>query len=285
MARSPQTCAECHKGPDVPAYKVYQVSKHGGLYGAMGKKWDMEAVPWVVGRDFKAPTCAACHVSLVTDANGKVLAKRTHRMTDRLSWRIMGFMYAHPQPKNPDTSLIRNKAGLPLPTNLDGSFASDYLISPKEQKKQRAAMSAVCLACHSSQWAEGQFARYENTIRTTNQATLGANRLMHRIWSQGLATGPGTKESLFDEYIERLWVEQWLFHANITRYASAMMGADYGVFAGGRWQMNRDIAPDVGLVQPEAEKKRQVSWAPARAQRGGRNPDTLKAHFKNEGRR
>ena len=241
MARSPQTCAECHKGPDVPAYKVYQVSKHGALYSALGKDWEMEAVPWVVGRDFKAPTCAACHVSLVTDASGKVIAKRTHRMTDRLSWRIMGFVYAHPQPKSPDTSLIRNKAGLSLPTDLDGSFASAYLIGPGEQKKRRAAMSAVCLACHSSQWVDGQFARYENTIGTTNRATLGATGLMRRIWKEGLAKGPEKGDSRFNENIERLWVEQWLFDANITRYASAMMGADYGVFAGGRWQMNQNL--------------------------------------------
>ena len=32
MARKPFTCSECHKGPDVPAYKVYEVSKHGNIF-------------------------------------------------------------------------------------------------------------------------------------------------------------------------------------------------------------------------------------------------------------
>jgi hypothetical protein len=36
-------------------------------------------------------------------------------------------------------------------------------------------------------------------------------------------------------------VEQWLFYANSTRFASAMAGADYGVFAEGRWYMSRNI--------------------------------------------
>jgi len=37
MARKPYTCSECHKGPDVPAYSVYEVSKHGNIYNALGK--------------------------------------------------------------------------------------------------------------------------------------------------------------------------------------------------------------------------------------------------------
>ncbi|MEW6352314.1 MAG: multiheme c-type cytochrome [Thermodesulfobacteriota bacterium] len=35
MARQPYTCSQCHKGPDVPAYPVYGVSKHGNLFSAM----------------------------------------------------------------------------------------------------------------------------------------------------------------------------------------------------------------------------------------------------------
>ncbi len=38
-----------------------------------------------------------------------------------------------------------------------------------------------------------------------------------------------------------MWVEQWLFFANSTRFASAMAGADYGVFANGRWYMSKNL--------------------------------------------
>jgi hydroxylamine dehydrogenase len=49
------------------------------------------------------------------------------------------------------------------------------------------------------------------------------------------------KDSPFNEYIEKKWVEQWLFYANSTRFASAMAGADYGVFAEGRWYLSKNI--------------------------------------------
>jgi len=48
-------------------------------------------------------------------------------------------------------------------------------------------------------------------------------------------------DSLFNEAIEKKWVEQWLFYANSTRFASAMAGADYGVFANGRWYLNKNL--------------------------------------------
>ena len=99
VARKPSTCSECHKGPDVPAYAVYMVSKHGALYSSLAHEWNFNAVPWTVGRDFTAPTCAACHVSLIANEKGAVLAERTHRMNDRSAWRLFGLIYAHPHPR------------------------------------------------------------------------------------------------------------------------------------------------------------------------------------------
>ena len=49
------------------------------------------------------------------------------------------------------------------------------------------------------------------------------------------------ERGLFDEAIEKQWVEEWLFYANSTRFATAMMGADYGVFANGRWYLSKNI--------------------------------------------
>ena len=101
MARKPHTCAQCHKGPDVPAYPAYDVSKHGNLYSSLRGQWNFDAVPWKVGKDFSGPTCAACHVALLTDAEGGTVAERTHQMSDRLPWRILGLVYAHPHPQTP----------------------------------------------------------------------------------------------------------------------------------------------------------------------------------------
>ena len=67
--------------------------------------------------------------------------------------------------------------------------------------------------------------------------TLTATRIMMKGWDEKVANSA----NLFDEAIEKHWVEQWLFFANSTRFASAMMGADYGVFANGRWYMSKNI--------------------------------------------
>ena len=241
MARKPHTCAKCHKGPDVPAYPVYEVSKHGNVYSSLGKSWDFKPVPWMVGRDFTAPTCASCHASLIVTGEGEVIAERTHRMNDRLPWRIMGLIYAHPHPKSPDTTIIKNKAGLPLPTELTGEPVAEYLINATEQEERRRTLQKVCLSCHGYGWVEGHWTRFENTLRTTNEMTLTATKIMRAAWEKGVARGLDQNDSIFNEALEKKWVEQWLFFANSTRFASAMVGADYGVFANGRWYMAKNI--------------------------------------------
>ena len=240
MARKPHTCAQCHKGPDVPGYKVYDVSKHGNIYSSMKDKWNFSAVPWKLGQDFEAPTCAACHVSLTVDQEGIVIAERTHRMNDRLAWRLFG-IYAHPHPESPDTTLLRNRAGMPLPTDLDGKPAPQGLIGEDEQAIRRAGMTAVCLSCHGRGWVDNQFAYLKRTIETSNDMTLVATQAMMSAWKNGYAKGIDQNSSIFDEAIEQKWAEQWLFYANSTRYASAMMGGDYGVFDNGRWFMARNV--------------------------------------------
>jgi hydroxylamine dehydrogenase len=249
VARKPYTCAECHKGLDVPAYKVYTVSKHGNIFSSLGDTWDFNSVPWKSGKDFAAPTCASCHVSLVVSEDEEVLAERTHRMNDRLPWRIFGLIYAHPHPKSPDTTIIQNSAGLPLPTELTGEPAAGYLIDTDEQIKRRATMQRVCLSCHSDGWVKGQFKRFEHTIKASNEMTLTATKVLLTAWDKGAARGLAQNDGIFNEAIEKRWVEQWLFFANSTRYASAMAGADYGVFANGRWYMAKNIQEMVDWLE------------------------------------
>jgi len=242
VARKPHTCSQCHKGPDVPAYQVYGVSKHGNIFSssAQSASWDFDAVPWTVGKNFTAPTCAACHVSFLKSTDGSTVAKRTHQMNDRLYERLFGLIYAHPHPASPDTTLIRNRAGLPLPTELTGEPAFRYLIDKKEQEQRKDKMQQVCLACHSDGWVQGHFGRLDHTIKTTNAMTLTATQLLLSAWDKGLAQGLAQKDSIFNETIEKMWVEQWLFYSNSTRLASAMGGADYGVFANGRWHLSKN---------------------------------------------
>ncbi|KIX13662.1 multiheme c-type cytochrome [Dethiosulfatarculus sandiegensis] len=255
MARKPATCSECHKGPDVPAYKVYEVSKHGNLYKSLGHKWNFKSVPWVAGKDYNAPTCAACHISLVTDPAGNVVAKRTHRMNDRLGNRLLGLIYAHSHPKSPDTSIIKNADNLPLPTTLSGQEAEKFLIGEKEKQKRREAMSGICLSCHASGWVEGHFARLDNTIDYTNQMVKASTQTLAKAWEKGQVKGLDQKDSMFNESLERLWAGQWLIYANNIRLAAAMAGADYGTFADGRWQLsNRLLEMQKRLDQGSTKK-------------------------------
>ncbi len=255
MARKPHTCSECHKGPDVPAYAVYRVSKMGNVYAAQGASWDFNAVPWKVGRDFSAPTCAACHVSLLTGAEGQVLAERTHTMSDRLPWRLLGLVYAHPHPASPDTSRIKTPGGLSLPTDLEGKESRSFLISPREMADRRRRMMAICGACHARSLSDGHFRRLEHTGKTTNRATLAATGIMRTAWREGLAKGPDAGDSPFNEPLEKKWVEQWLFYANSVRLATAMGGADYGVFANGRWYLSRNIREMQALLEDLRARK------------------------------
>jgi hydroxylamine dehydrogenase len=253
-ARKPATCSQCHKGPDVPAYGVFTVSKHGNIYASEGKEWDFKAVPWKVGKDFTAPTCAACHIGLLVNSDGDVVSQRSHRMNDRLYLRIFGLIYAHAHPRSPDTTIIRNKAGLPLPTELTGEEAIDYLIDESEQKTRKENMETVCMSCHGSGWVNGHFSKLENTVKTTNEMTLTATKILMSAWEKGVAKGL-QGDSIFNEGIEKKWIEQWLFYANSSRFASAMAGADYGAFANGRWYLSKNIQDMLDLLKLKLESK------------------------------
>ncbi|RJX34556.1 MAG: hydroxylamine oxidase [Desulfarculus sp.] len=255
LARSPYTCAECHKGPDVPVYRVYQVSKHGNLYFALHKQWQMEAVPWTPGQDFSAPTCAVCHVSLLTDATGKVIVKRSHQMSDRIWVRLLGLIYSHAHPKSPDTSIIKNADGQSLATTLDGRPAAKFLIDAQEQARRQARMKGVCRACHSQQWVDGQMARLAQSIKDADAQVRASTELVQQAWGLGLAQGPAQKQSPFDQYIERVWTEQWLFWANSMRFASAMVGADMGVFEQGRWEASKNVRQMQDWLEAHRKKK------------------------------
>ncbi len=242
MARKPATCSECHKGPDVPAYKVYEVSKHGNIYNSKKEDFNFSNVPWRVGTDFTAPTCAACHASLLVSPDGTVIAERSHQYNDRLSWRLFGVPYAHPHPIDANLDHVINSEGLPLAVELSGEPVAQYVISAEEQEVRNEKMKAVCLSCHSTQWVENHFLRLDNTIHKTNQMTREATAILSDIWAGGFEEGLPQNMSIFDEKAERMWTTIWLFYANSTRFASAMAGGgDYGVFANGRYQTTEQM--------------------------------------------
>jgi hydroxylamine dehydrogenase len=237
-ARKLYTCAQCHLDPDVPAYNVYKESKHGNIYYARESDWNFENVPWTLGRDFKTPTCAVCHSSLIADEDGNVIAERTHNFDSRMWVRIFGLPYAHPHPKEGNTNIIKNADGLPLPTTFLNQPASDYLIDSTEMGERQGKMEGICQGCHSTDWVEKHFQKFDGTVKETNQMVLSATQLLLTAWDKKLAD----KENPFDEEIEILWLKQWLFYPNSIRYASAMTGApDYAAFKLGWWELSEKL--------------------------------------------
>lgn len=242
MARQPYTCSECHKGPDVPAYKVYEVSKHGNIFSSKKTKFDFDKVPWTVGKDFTAPTCATCHASLLVSSDETVIAERTHQYNDRLSWRLFGVPYAHPHPIDANLENVVNSTGLPLAVELNGEPVAKFVLSKEQQDERNDKMKAVCLSCHSSQWVDNHFLRLDNTIHRTNSMTYEATKILMDVWAEGFENGLPQGQNIFDEKTERMWTTIWLFYANSTRFASAMAGGgDYGVFANGRYQTTEQL--------------------------------------------
>lgn len=238
VARKPYTCAQCHLEPDVPAWNVYKESKHGNIVFSKYHKWNFDAVPWTIGKDFKAPTCATCHNSLLVSPGGNVIAERSHDFGSRLWVRLFGLIYSHPQPKSGNTTIIKNKDGLPLPTTFTGEIATGYLIDSNEQEKRFTIVKNICNGCHSTDWIDSHFRKLEETIKETDKMTLAATKLMSDTWENKIED----KTNPFDEPIEQMWIRQWVFYSNSIRYASAMTGApDYASFKNGWWSLSENL--------------------------------------------
>ena len=254
IARKPYTCAQCHLEPDVPAWNVYDESKHGDIFFSKQYEWNFTSVPWTVGKDFKAPTCATCHNSLIVSPIGNVLIERTHNFGSRLWVRLFGLIYSHPQPKSGDTTIIKNKDNLPLPTTFSGELAASYLIDTADQEKRIGSMKSLCQGCHSTDWTNGHFTKLENTLKETNEMIKTATALMGEAW------GKGTEDNTnpFDESIEQMWVKQWLFYSNSIRYASAMTGApDYAAFKNGWWYLTDNLLHMKEWIELKQRKKNE----------------------------
>lgn len=237
IARKPYTCSQCHLEPDTPAFEVYEESKHGNIFNSKQHEWNWNNVPWRIGKDFQAPTCATCHNSLITTSDGVVIAPRTHDFGSRMWVRLFGLPYSHPQPKSGKTYEIKNKDGQPLPVTFTGELASEYLISKEEQMRRQTEMKTICRSCHNTDWINGHFAKMDITIAETDKAVLAATQLLQKAWDKKLAD----PSNPFDEIIENDWVKQWLYYANSVRFGSAMGGYDYTTFKNGWLELTANL--------------------------------------------
>jgi len=147
QARKPETCGQCHLGPDHPQMEIYNESAHGTYYQANKEKFNMEAPSGTLTvKDFPAPTCATCHMS----AFGSV--KGTHNVGERLKWSLQ-----------PEIAKVRENGD-----------------------KNRETLNAICLNCHTQPFITDELAKAEKNINITNQNVTEGKAIVTELRSLGL---------------------------------------------------------------------------------------------------
>jgi len=213
QVRQPENCGKCHLGPDHPQYEIYVESKHGINFFAHKEDMNLEAQPWIVGKDYSAaPTCATCHISATPDM------PVTHDVGDRISWTL--------RPKvseKIDEAQKRafEKAGQQLPEGF---------LSWKQRRKN---MKNVCSQCHTQRFINGFYTQYDNEVNMYNEKFgKPAMKLVGMLKSAKLLTPAN-----FDEKIEWDYFLLWHHEGRRARMGASMMGPDYT-----QWHGNFEVA-------------------------------------------
>ncbi|MBU4573505.1 MAG: CopD family protein, partial [Desulfarculus sp.] len=199
-ARKPDTCGQCHLGPDHPQIEIWDESKHGAIYRSDGAKWNFSAAPgtWTPGVDYRTPTCAACHMS------GSGAITTTHDVTERLSWELQAPLTIRPQ---------------------------DFKPWPGKSswKEERAKMQAVCKQCHSELWVKSHYDQMDGVIKDYNEVyykpTLAK---LEELYAKGLMP----KDALFKSPLWVEFYELWHHEGRRARMGAAMMAPDYSWWHG-----------------------------------------------------
>ncbi|MBN1102372.1 MAG: hydroxylamine oxidoreductase [Deltaproteobacteria bacterium] len=199
-ARKPEACGQCHLGPDHPQIEIYMESKHGDIYTAHGSKYNWTAAigTWTPGVDYRAPTCASCHIS----GSGSVLT--SHDVTERLAWETQAPLTVRPQ----------DFQAFPARTNW---------------QVERDKMKKVCRQCHGKNWVEGHFVRLDRTVNEYDDVYYRpAKKMLDDLYARGLLD----KDRMFDERLEVEFYELWHHEGRRARFGAAMMAPDYAWWHG-----------------------------------------------------
>ena len=198
-ARKPAACASCHLGPDHPDIEIYNNSKHGHIFNAEGSTWNFSSAPdaWEPG-DYRAPTCAVCHMSGIGDL------KTTHNISERLKWNLW-------MPE----SLVRNSPDPLSPLTGEGI-------------EGRKKMESVCNNCHSSLHTKNFFEQADNQIELYNEGYWQPALAM----SKELAEKKLLKENPWDDEFQKTLYYLWHHEGRRMRQGAAMGGPDYAHWHG-----------------------------------------------------
>lgn len=165
QARKPETCNNCHIGPDHPQWEIYQESAHGIAYASGGDQWHWEAEPGTLTvSDFPAPTCATCHLS------GFGASGTTHDVGDRLTW----YLFAPISERRPGW------------------------------QDNRTRMQNVCRECHNNNFIEDFYEAADKATEKVNAWVEESNEIVAPLKEKGLMTAAPFDEPIDFTYFN-LW--------------------------------------------------------------------------------
>jgi hypothetical protein len=199
-ARRPEACDQCHLGPDHPQIEIYEESKHGTLYHAYQDEYNFDAAPgtWTPGEDYRAPTCASCHMS------GVGTVSTTHDVTERLSWET--------------------QAPLTVRPSEFGAFPADT-----NWEEERDKMKSICNQCHGDAWTNDHYTSLDNAVENYNENYFKpAKAKLDELYEKGLMDD----SKFFDEPLEWEFYELWHHEGRRARMGVAMMAPDYAWWHG-----------------------------------------------------
>ncbi len=232
QAREPDDCGKCHLGPDHPQYEIYRESKHGINFIAHKDEMNLDAKPWIVGKDYiSAPTCATCHMSATP--NQPV----THDVGERISWTLRP----------------------PISEKVDApDIKAGRETMPWEERRQN--MQDVCFQCHTKQYVQSFYKQYDDVVNLYNDKYgIPTTAIMKKLKAEGMITA----DVAFDDEIEWIYFYLWHHEGRRARMGASMMGPDYT-----QWHGMYEVAERF-YVEFVPEVKHLISEARAHGNAGG----------------
>ncbi len=207
-ARQPESCGKCHMGPDHPQKEIFEESKHGIAFRDLKDHMNLDAKPWILGKDYsQAPTCATCHMS----ANKRNGEKVTHDPGKRISWT-----------NRPPVSLVMDTdVNNKVVVETDPAKRAALIADTADAKRGR--MKEVCSHCHTTDYVSGFYQQYDDLVLLYNEKFAKPGKA---IMAALLANDLLTKKE-FDEEIEWTWYLLWHHEGRRARMGASMMGPDY----------------------------------------------------------
>jgi hypothetical protein len=165
LARTPETCGQCHMGPDHSQIEIYHESKHGVIFNAQRRHFNLQADPRRLSTaDMPVPTCATCHMSGLEGMNV------THDTSERLSY----YLFAAVSERRPNWQMAE------------------------------VNMQQICLKCHTEPRIRQFYADGAKVVDATNDLVREATSIVDGLRRDGLLTSDVLGEPIKYRYFD-LW--------------------------------------------------------------------------------